>query len=79
MMPHPDVEKTYTESLYPELATIATNPALGCHSYYTNARGINTHWFPFHQVYYKSLLREIKWEDYVILERKGKEVQTYCV
>ena len=79
MMAHPDVEKSYTESLYPELAKLSTSTTFGCHSYYANSKGINTHWFPFHQSFYKSLLRKIKWKDYVILERNGKGVETYCV
>jgi hypothetical protein len=69
MMAHPDVEKAYTESLYPELAELSTSTTFGCHSYYANSKGINTHWFPFHQSYYKFLLHKIKWKDYVILER----------
>jgi len=79
MMPHPDVEKAYTESLYPELAKLSTSTTFGCKSYYANSKGINTHWFPYHQAYYKSLLRKIRWQNYVILRRNGKGVETYSV
>jgi cation diffusion facilitator CzcD-associated flavoprotein CzcO len=74
MMPDPDVEKAYTESLYPELAKLATHPSFGCHSYYNNAKGINTHYYPYHSSDYKKNLTRIKWENYILLERMGKEL-----
>jgi cation diffusion facilitator CzcD-associated flavoprotein CzcO len=74
MMPDPAIEKVYTESLYPELAKLSTNPAFGCHAYYNNEKGINTHYYPYASSQYKKSLDEIKWENYFILERRGKEV-----
>lgn len=74
MMPDPDIEKIYTQSLYPELAKLSTNPTFGCHAYYNNSKGINTHYFPYGSSEYRSLLRRIKWENYIMLERKQKEL-----
>jgi len=74
MMPDPAIEKVYTESLYPELAKLSTNPAFGCHAYYNNEKGINTHYYPYASSKYKKLLGEIKWENYFVLKRRGKEV-----
>jgi len=74
MMPDADIERTYTESLHPELAKLSTNPAFGCHAYYNNDKGINTHYFPGTSAEYKSLLGRIKWGNYILLERRGKEL-----
>lgn len=74
IMPDPGIERVYTESLYPELAKLSTNPAFGCHAYYNNEKEINTHYYPYRSKKYKESLGNIKWENYYILEKKGKEV-----
>ena len=70
MMPKPDVEKAYTESLQPELDKLVMSHSFGCKSYYSNSKGRNTHLFPFHQLYYKWLTRKLKLTDFLLLEKE---------
>jgi hypothetical protein len=73
MMPKPDVEKAYTESLQSELDKLVMSPSFGCKSYYSNSKGRNTHLFPFHQMYYRYLTRRLNLKDYLLLEKDWGE------
>jgi hypothetical protein len=72
IMPRVDAETKYTESLQAELEKLATSLSFGPRNYYVSEEGRNTFFFPFTQLYYRWLVRKVKWENYDIV--KGRTV-----
>jgi hypothetical protein len=67
IMPRVDVEEAYTESLQAELEKLATSLSFGPRNYYVSEQGRNTFFFPFTQFYYRRLVRNIKLENYDVV------------
>jgi hypothetical protein len=67
-MPWVDVETKYTESLQAELEKLATSLSFDPRNYYVSEEGRNTFFFPFTQLYYRWLVRKVKWENYDIVK-----------
>jgi hypothetical protein len=68
LMPKPEAEIEYTETLQAELETLATSTRFGERYYYLSAKGRNTFFYPFTQTYYKNLIKSINWNKYIVLE-----------
>ena len=71
IMPRTDIEIEYTESLQAELEQLATSLSFGPRNYYVSEQGRNTFFFPFTQLYYRWLVRKVKWENYDIVEQNS--------
>lgn len=71
IMPRTDIEIKYTESLQAELEQLATSLSFGPRNYYVSEQGRNTFFFPFTQLYYRWLVRKVKWENYDIVEQNS--------
>lgn len=69
MMPDPVVEKEYADGLQKPLSEMAMSATHGCKAYYSTVKGRNTHFFPYHQAYYKWLTRKVDLKNYILLEK----------
>ena len=73
LMPKPEAEVEYTETLQAELETLATSTKFGERYYYLSAKGRNTFFYPFTQTYYRNLIKRIDWNKYTVIEQAVRQ------